>query len=120
MTAKQTALKGQRGEEAGAWRRSYASFAKRLRWHCHFMQKIEDEPAIEFHNIHRGFDGLRENQFNETFFTAWRRGETGYPLVDACMRCVAQTGWLTFRMRAMVVSFASYHLWLHWRRPLVG
>ena len=33
------------------------------------------------------------------------------------MRSVAATGWLTFRMRAMVVSFASYHLWLHWRRP---
>jgi deoxyribodipyrimidine photo-lyase len=117
VTAEQLKLKGQRGEEASAWRKSYASFAKRLRWHCHFMQKLEDEPAIEFHNIHRGFDGLRENNFNEDFFAAWRRGETGYPLVDACMRCVAQTGWLTFRMRAMVVSFASYHLWLHWRRP---
>ena len=36
-------------------------------------------------------------------------------MVDACMRYLNATGWLNFRMRAMVVSFASYHLWLHWR-----
>ena len=60
--------------------------------------------------MHRGFDGLRENDFDEARFQAWIKGETGYPLVDACMRSLAATGWLTFRMRAMVVSFASYHL----------
>ena len=59
---------------------------------------------------------LRENEFSDIRYQAWIKGETGYPLVDACMRSVAATGWLTFRMRAMVVSFASYHLWLHWRR----
>ena len=42
---------------------------------------------------------------------------TGYPMVDACMRALHKTGWMNFRMRAMVVSFASYHLWLHWRQP---
>ena len=110
-------IKGQRGDEAKAWRSAYNSLAKRLRWHCHFMQKLEDQPDIEFHNMHRGFDGIRENDWNESFFNAWRQGQTGYPIIDACMRCVAQTGWLTFRMRAMVVSFASYHLWLHWRQP---
>ena len=55
----------------------------------------------------------------ERLFTAWRTGRTGYPLVDACMRCLDHTGWLTFRMRCLVVSFACYHLWLHWRRPAV-
>ena len=38
-------------------------------------------------------------------------------MVDACMRSLLATGWLNFRMRAMLVSFASYHLWLHWRLP---
>jgi deoxyribodipyrimidine photo-lyase len=37
-------------------------------------------------------------------------------MVDACMRSLVATGWLNFRMRAMLVSFASYHLWLHWRQ----
>ena len=48
-------------------------------------------------------------------FAAWCEGRTGYPMVDACMRSLVATGWLNFRMRAMLVSFASYHLWLHWR-----
>jgi deoxyribodipyrimidine photo-lyase len=91
-------------------------FAGRLRWHCHFMQKLESEPAIEFHNFARAYDGLRESEFNEAYFDAWRLGMTGYPMVDACMRSLVATGWLNFRMRAMLVSFASYHLWLHWRQ----
>jgi deoxyribodipyrimidine photo-lyase len=93
-------------------------FSGRLRWHCHFMQKLEDEPAIEFHNFARVFDGLREERptdFNQAHFAAWCEGRTGYPMVDACMRSLIRTGWLNFRMRAMLVSFASYHLWLHWR-----
>ncbi len=40
-------------------------------------------------------------------------------MVDACMRSLRQTGWINFRMRAMLVSFSSYHLWLHWRQPAV-
>ena len=51
------------------------------------------------------------------YFEAWKSGMTGYPMVDACMRALTATGWLNFRMRAMVMSFASYHLWLHWRKP---
>jgi deoxyribodipyrimidine photo-lyase len=90
-------------------------FAGRLRWHCHFMQKLEDEPGIEFHNFARVCDGLRENDFNDAHFAAWCEGRTGYPMVDACMRSLVATGWLNFRMRAMLVSFASYQLWLHWR-----
>ena len=91
------------------------AFSGRLRWHCHFMQKLEDEPDIEFHNFARYCDGLRENDFNEAYFAAWCEGRTGFPMVDACMRSLLATGWLNFRMRAMLVSFASYHLWLHWR-----
>lgn len=92
-------------------------FAGRLRWHCHFMQKLEDEPGIEFHNFARAYDGLREPEFNPAYFEAWRSGNTGFPMVDACMRCLNATGWINFRMRAMLVSFAAYHLWLHWREP---
>lgn len=90
-------------------------FSGRLRWHCHFIQKLEDEPNIEFHNFARVCDGLRESDFNDDHFAAWCEGRTGYPMVDACMRSLLATGWLNFRMRAMLVSFASYHLWLHWR-----
>ncbi len=95
--------------------RDLRGFAGRLRWHCHFMQKLESEPEIEFHNFARVCDGLREDAFDAARFTAWCEGRTGYPMVDACMRSLRATGWLNFRMRSMLVSFASYHLWLHWR-----
>ena len=96
-------------------RAAFRAFDARLHWRDHFMQKLEDEPAIEFHNFVRGFDGLRENDHDDEQFAAWAEGRTGYPMVDACMRCLAKTGWINFRMRAMLLSFAAYHLWLHWR-----
>lgn len=99
----------------GKWPSAMRSFSGRLRWHCHFIQKLEDEPRIEFENMHPMYDGLRENDFNDDFFRAWQAGMTGYPMVDACMRALKATGWINFRMRAMLMSFASYHLWLHWR-----
>jgi len=103
------------------WALSMQSFAKRLRWHCHFMQKLEDEPSIESRNFSRSYDGLRTEDtadwtdHEHSRFNAWTEGRTGYPMVDACMRCLHRTGWINFRMRAMLVSFAAYHLWLHWK-----
>lgn len=96
-------------------RQAWRAFDARLHWRDHFMQKLEDEPAIEFHNFVRGLDGLREPWFDAGRYAAWCEGRTGYPMVDACMRCLHATGWINFRMRAMLMSFASYHLWLHWR-----
>ena len=104
-------------EAAPGWRGSLKSFESRLHWHCHFIQKLEDQPDIELRNLHRGYDGMREDDFDETLFHAWCEGQTGLPFVDACMRMLHQTGWLNFRMRAMIMAVAGYHLWLHWRRP---
>jgi deoxyribodipyrimidine photo-lyase len=92
------------------------SFVSRLYWHCHFIQKLEDEPEMELRNIHRGYDGLRELDWNESHFEALKAARTGWPLVDACVVMLRQTGWLNFRMRAMLVSVAAYPLWLHWTR----
>ena len=96
--------------------RNLEAFLSRLAWRCHFVQKLEQQPSIEFSCMHPAFEGMRENQFNDEYFKAWQEGKTGYPLVDACMRSLHQNGWITFRMRAMLVSFASYHLWLDWRQ----
>ncbi len=96
---------------------SLKAFESRLHWHCHFIQKLESQPDLEQVNMHRGYDGLREGDFDALRFAAWSQGQTGYPLVDACMAMLRDTGWLNFRMRAMLMSFAAYHLWLHWREP---
>jgi deoxyribodipyrimidine photo-lyase len=108
-------LKSDDHPSAKAWRASMISFAGRLHWHCHFMQKLESEPAIEFREFHPATRGLRSESPDAARLDAWTRGETGYPFLDACMRSLAATGWLNFRMRAMVMSFASYNLWLPWR-----
>ena len=101
---------------AKGWAGSLKSFEGRLHWHCHFIQKLEDEPRIEFQNLHPSYDGMRV-QSDAARRSAWENGETGLPFLDACMRSLRATGWLNFRMRAMVMATASYHLWLDWRAP---
>ncbi len=104
-------------ERGAGWLPSLKSFEGRLHWHCHFIQKLESAPNIEFTNMHRLYRGLREDNDNASLQRAWMTGETGLPMIDACMRMLAATGWINFRMRAMLVSFSSYHLWQHWRAP---
>ena len=101
----------------GGWRGSMSSFQGRLHWRDHFTQKLEDEPELEFRNLHRACDGLRPTSPDTARLEAWCRGETGLPFIDACMRALNATGWMNFRMRAMLMAFASYHLWLDWRKP---
>ena len=95
---------------------SIHSFKKRLAWHCHFIQKLYDQPDIESENLHPLYNGLRENSFNFDYYESWKKGKTGFPFLDACMRFLNTKGWLNFRMRAMIVSFASYQLWLDWKK----
>ena len=97
-------------------KKSLIAFKSRLAWHCHFIQKLYDEPEIEFKNLNSAFDGLREDDFNPYYYEAWKNGNTGYPFIDACMRYLKVNGWINFRMRAMLVSFASYQLWLDWKK----
>ena len=91
------------------------AFLSRCHWHCHFMQKLECEPAIEFQAFNSACDELRAGPIDRHKLHAWQAGRTGYPFVDACMRALKAHGWINFRMRAMLVSFAAYHLWLDWR-----
>ena len=102
-------------ESSNDKKKSLRSFKSRLAWHCHFIQKFYDQPSIEKENMSTSYNGLRENDFNEKYFKAWTDGQTGYPFIDACMRYLKSHGWINFIMRAMLVSFASYQLWLDWR-----
>lgn len=95
-------------------KRAFDNFLSRIAWHCHFIQKFEVECEYETECINRGYE-LLERPENKAFIRAWEQGQSGYPLVDACMRCVEATGWINFRMRAMVVSFLCHHLNQDWR-----
>ncbi len=85
----------------------------RLHWHCHFIQKLESEPELENREYHPQMTGIRTA--NRIFLEAWSQGLTGIPFIDACMRSLNNHGWINFRMRAMLMSFASYQLWLPWQ-----
>lgn len=100
--------------ESSPNKRAMLNFVSRLHWHCHFIQKFEDECRMEFENINKAYDTLVKPK-NETYIKAWQDGKTGVPIVDACMRCLVQTGYINFRMRAMVVSFFTFNLWQDWR-----
>ena len=51
------------------------AFLSRLAWHCHFIQKLEQRPDIEYKCIHSSFEGMREPFHNEDLFLAWKEGE---------------------------------------------
>ncbi|CAN1491070.1 PhrB Deoxyribodipyrimidine photolyase [Flavobacteriaceae bacterium] len=95
-------------------KRAMLNFVSRLHWHCHFIQKFEDECRMEFENVNKAYDQLIKPK-NPVYIKAWQEGKTGVPIVDACMRCLATTGYINFRMRAMVVSFFTFNLWQDWR-----
>jgi deoxyribodipyrimidine photo-lyase len=109
--AKQAKAQGASGFQLNA-------FTSRLRWQAHFIQKFEMETRMEFESVNTGFRQLKK-EVNTEYINAWKTGTTGYPLVDASMRCVVKTGYLNFRMRALVVSFFTHHLWQPWQMGVV-
>lgn len=96
------------------YKRNIDNFISRLHWHCHFIQKFESECRMEYENVNTGYDQLIRAKKHK-YIEAWENGQTGFPLIDACIRCLHETGYINFRMRAMLVSFFCHHLWQDWR-----
>jgi deoxyribodipyrimidine photo-lyase len=100
--------------KGGSGKRWVDGFLTRVKWRDHFIQKFEVECRYETHCVNAGYESLVK-EYNAAHIEAWELGLTGFPLVDACMRCVQTTGWINFRMRAMLVSFFCHHLYQDWR-----
>lgn len=101
-------------QESGVKSFGLKAFGSRLRWQAHFIQKFEMEHHMEFQSVNAGYHQLNKPLRND-LIQAWEQGQTGVPIVDASMRCLAATGYLNFRMRALVVSFAVHQLWQPWQ-----
>ncbi|MEM0941893.1 MAG: deoxyribodipyrimidine photo-lyase [Bacteroidota bacterium] len=101
-------------ENFGSNKRPFGAFLTRLKWHCHFIQKFEVECEYEHTCINRGYESL-SHESDPDKLQSWKEGRTGFPMVDACMRSVTKTGWINFRMRAMMVSFLCHHLDQDWK-----
>jgi len=84
-------------------------------WREFYRHLMFDQPRLCKHQC---FNDKYQNvnwHFDKDLFTAWCEGETGYPLVDAAMRQLNQTGWMHNRLRMVVASFLTKHLLIDWR-----
>ena len=97
------------------YKRGFEGMLTRLHWHCHFIQKFEVECEYETRCINRGYESLDFTN-DVHHIEAWKNGTTGFPMVDACMRCLRETGWINFRMRAMLVSVFCHHFDCNWKK----
>jgi deoxyribodipyrimidine photo-lyase len=98
----------------GPYKKNFDAFLTRLHWHCHFIQKFETDCSYATHCINKAYEELQYPS-NKELIMAWKEGKTGFPLVDANMRCLKETGWINFRMRALLVSFFCHHLLQNWK-----
>jgi deoxyribodipyrimidine photo-lyase len=95
-------------------KRNLSSFLSRMRWQAHFIQKFEMEVKMEFQSVNSGYHELIKER-KAHLQKAWREGQTGIPLIDAVMRCLVKTGFVNFRLRAMLASFFTHLLWQPWQ-----
>lgn len=114
LSIRQVFQKGQAIKSKATDKRHINGFLSRLRWQAHFIQKFEMEHTMEHASVNKGYHKLKKS-ISETYQNAWFTGKTGFPLVDASMRCLNQTGYVNFRMRAMLASFFTHILWQPWQ-----
>lgn len=103
-----------RAPDAKHWIRNIQAFQSRLHWRDHFVQRLESASFMEHRALNPAFEQM-VYQDDPELLQAWLKGNTGMPLVDACMRCLQATGFLNFRMRAMLVTTACFGLRLSWQ-----
>ena len=94
--------------------RSNNIFLKELIWREFFMQILWHFPHTSHKSFKPQYDRI-EWLNNPTDFEKWCKGDTGYPLVDAGMRQLNQTGFMHNRVRMLVGSFLCKHLLIDWR-----
>ena len=112
--ARVAALAADKGAEATRWKKSLRAFGSRLHWHDHFAQRLESAAWMESRALNAAHRDLAWED-EPAHLAAWSEGRTGLPMVDASVRCLRATGFVNFRMRAMLVTTACFGLQLSWR-----
>ncbi|WP_417237652.1 deoxyribodipyrimidine photo-lyase/cryptochrome family protein [Bizionia sp.] len=114
LSVRQVYQASKTAQVSSSYKRQLSAFRSRLRWQAHFIQKFEMEHIMEKVSVNKGYHKLKKS-ISEHYQMAWKTGQTGFPLVDASMRCLNQTGYINFRMRALLVSFFTHILWQPWQ-----
>jgi len=89
-------------------------FLSELIWREFFMQILFHFPKVVDHNFKPKYDGIKWRN-NQEDFEKWCAGKTGYPMVDAGMRQLNQTGFMHNRVRMITAGFLCKHLLIDWR-----
>ena len=89
-------------------------FLSELIWREFFMQILFSFPKVVTQNFKSAYDGIQWRN-NEEDFKRWCSGTTGYPMVDAGMRQLNETGYMHNRVRMVVASFLIKHLMIQWQ-----
>jgi deoxyribodipyrimidine photo-lyase len=91
----------------------YRKYVNEIGWRefCHSL--LHNFPEMEKNNLRKDFNNFKWNK-NEKLLLKWKKGLTGYPIVDAGMRELYETGWMHNRVRMIVASFLVKHLRIHW------
>ena len=94
------------------------SFLSEIAWREHGLNLVDQFPGYALNNGRALFDSFpwRSGPEADADFRAWSRGQTGFPVVDAGMRELWQTGWMHNRVRMITASFLVKHLLIDWRR----
>jgi len=86
-----------------------------LIWREFYQMILWQRPAVVHHAFRRECDALRWD-VRPDLLAAWQAGRTGYPLVDAAMRQLSQSGWMHNRLRMVTASFLTKDLGIDWRQ----
>jgi len=98
-----------------ATRRGIEKWLDELVWREFYSAILEENPRILRQNHRREFDSVEWNEDPEAF-DAWCEGRTGFPIVDAGMRQLRESGWMHNRVRMIVASFLTKDLLIDWRQ----
>ncbi len=95
-----------------------AVWLSELIWRDFYHQVLHHHPRVVGHSFKREYDAIKweHGKQAEALFAAWCDGRTGYPLVDAAMHQINQTGYMHNRLRMVVASFLTKDLGIDWRR----
>lgn len=102
-------------EQNGAISENASTFLSELGWRDFAYMQLFYQPTLPTENLRPEFNDMPWHD-DATLLKAWQHGQTGYPLVDAGMRQLYQTGWMHNRVRMVVASFLTKHLLTDWRK----
>jgi len=95
-------------------REGYRKYINELGWREFSHSLINYFPKMLSGNLRKEFDSFPWVE-NKKYLDAWKKGKTGYPIVDAGMRELYETGWMHNRLRMVTASFLVKHLRIHWK-----